>query len=107
MSTVPNQEEELKGGHPPAVKVGGGVRITQRKEQEEPKSKEEVEEEKRLQAVAAAAAHDQRVLIAGAPSKGDKDFSVEAVKSFHEKPLPTVQMPHTQNEHFINQPRRH
>jgi len=108
MASTNPEEPELKAGHAPAVKVGGGVRITQNKNQEnEQKTKEELEEEKKLQKQAAVvAANERRMLIAGAPTKGDKDFTTEAVKSFHEKPEPTVQPPHVPQQHHLFQPRK-
>jgi len=80
---------ELKGGHAPAVKAGG-MRVAQHKpskpeEKPAPAAAEEGDEE---QAVAVKE-KPASVMIAGFESQGDKDFPPAAVKSFHEKPMPT------------------
>jgi len=109
MSAANNDAAELKGGHPPAVKVAGGVRITQHKHAEESKTKEELDEEKQFEKqeqAAAALQSDHRTNVSGVVAKGDKDFPPQAVKAFHEKPLPAVQHAHAPIHHHVQQPRK-
>jgi len=84
-------KEELKGGHPPAVKVGGKrvvqhphVHTDTQKKDEREAEEEEFQTEK---------ADDAPVLVSGAVSKGDKDFTPAAVKVAHEKPHPCNEKP--------------
>jgi len=79
---------ELKGGHAPAVKAGG-MRVAQHKpskpeEKAAPAAENEGEDE-----TVAVKDKPTNVVIAGFESQGDKDFPPAAVKSFHEKPMPT------------------
>jgi len=107
-ATTNKEAADLKGGHAPAVKVGG-VRIVQHKQppkEAEPTPKEKEEEEE----LAKPNPNDEhKVIISGVVAKGDKDFPPEAVKSFHEKPLPAkdiqTHQPSYQQQHHINQPR--
>ncbi|KAG8337095.1 hypothetical protein J6590_031072 [Homalodisca vitripennis] len=48
------------------------------------------------------------VTISGAPVRGHADFPVEAVQSFHEKPLPThdSRPAHSSKPQQIHQPRK-
>jgi len=108
-ATANKEPVDLKGGHAPAVKMAGGVRITQHKQppketETTPKEKDEEFEEP----TKPNPNDEHKVIISGVVAKGDKDFPPEAVKSFHEKPLPTkeVQQPHVQSHHHINQPRK-
>ncbi|XP_070569890.1 death-associated protein 1 homolog [Ptychodera flava] len=81
-----SEDPELKGGRAPAVKAGG-MRITQSKhahpEKPEKPTKEEVEEYGDQ-----SSSPKSSVVIAGAVTKGDRDFPPEAVKVTHEKPVP-------------------
>jgi len=107
----PDANDKL-AGHPPAVKVAGGVRITQNKvvhREEEPKPVPKEGEEPEEEAPAPPP-DDRRVLISGVLTKGDKDFPPEAIKAFHEKPMPSREPYHGMSpraqQHVIQQPRK-
>lgn len=104
------EEVELKAGHPPAVKAGG-MRVSRHRQTssgedvatkpvEEADQADQEEEETTQQ-------EKPSIVIAGALTKGDKDFPPEAVKQYHEKPLPSKEQrpPNPQQKHNINQPR--
>lgn len=110
----PTASPDLKGGRPPAVKVGG-MRVVQHKrvtsesekvEGEKPvdaEPKEEntetdvTEKDQSTEEVASASYH-----------KTDRDFPKEAVTSFHVKPLPGKDFNAHQKpqHHHIQQPRK-
>lgn len=46
------------------------------------------------------------VQVSGAPQKGNADFPVEAVQSFHDKPLPTHDKGAPSKPVVIHQPRK-
>ncbi|XP_013774369.1 death-associated protein 1-like [Limulus polyphemus] len=108
-STEENQE--LKAGHPPAVKVGG-MRITQHKPSiheklAEPPKKEEEEEEEEEEAQVSKSPPKQQLMISGALARGDSDFPPEAVRAFHEKPTPSKDNRNISNKPaVIHQPRK-
>ncbi|XP_022326518.2 death-associated protein 1-like [Crassostrea virginica] len=103
------EESDLLAGHPPAVKVAGGMRIVQHKhEKGDNQSREEKKEQEEEYGTVEAKAdkHHQSLLLAGAVTKGDKDFPPAAVKSYHEKPLPTHDnRPPPNKAQIIQQPR--
>ncbi|BES99813.1 death-associated protein [Nesidiocoris tenuis] len=100
MSSPP---KELKAGHPPAVKAGG-MRITQHKS---PKSTEvKLNDEEIINPLKPPQASEKAISISGAPSHGNRDFPAEAVQSFHQKPQPSHEQPHTAKPMNIQQPRK-
>lgn len=87
-------EEELKAGHPPAQKVGG-MRVAQHKPRTTSSSesgdkdskptneeKEEFGEDKPLKPASA-------IVVSGAVASEGTAYPAEAVKAFHDKPMPT------------------
>ncbi|XP_052079422.1 death-associated protein 1-like [Mytilus californianus] len=105
-----SQDAELKGGHAPAVKVGGMRVVTHQKNEKvegatPPPTKEEIEEFG--ESAPKSDKHHTSVLISGALSKGDKDFPPEAVKAYHDKPLPTHDNRPNQKPQIIHQPNKH
>ncbi|KAK9497621.1 hypothetical protein O3M35_004313 [Rhynocoris fuscipes] len=100
-------EQELKGGHPPAVKVGG-MRITQHKNPKSGSNDSKLPEESELNsALTVPNSVDKTITISGAPVRGNQDFPAEAVQSFHSKPVPSRELPHhDQRQNIIQQPRK-
>ena len=101
------EETELKAGHPPAVKAGG-MRIARThrnsaSEKTEPQVAENKEEEEEFEQPKKQ--EKSNIVIAGVQTKGDKDFTPEAVRQFHDKPLPSKEKPHMKVQQNINQPR--
>lgn len=109
---------DLKAGHPPATKVGG-MRVVQHhhkakdgaagdaKSGTSPPKKSVDDDEKEEFGEDKPAKPQANVVISGAKATEDSAFPTEAVKAFHEKPLPT----HQQNAHaakpkVIQQPRK-
>jgi hypothetical protein len=100
---------DLKAGHAPAVKVGGMRVVQHKKEGEKPEAVALTPEEEAEFGTSPPKAdrHNQSQLVSGAVTKGDKDFTTQAVKSFHEKPAPThdVKPRQPQQTQHIHQPR--
>lgn len=108
MSDTQQEESDLLAGRPPAVKAGG-MRIVQHKHEKGDGSQsreEKKEQEEEFGTVDVKGdKHHQSLLLSGAVTKGDKDFPPEAVKSYHEKPLPTLDNRPPTKQHAIQQPR--
>jgi len=106
MSSPGKEDTEMKAGHPAAVKAGK-MRITQHKSPAEKIEKPEVEDEEEFPdetGVTKSEKHNQSILIAGAVTKGDKDFTADAIKSYHDKPQPAKERRPMQPPHHIQQP---
>lgn len=96
-----NEEPELKAGHPPAVKAGG-MRVARTHHSSTGES-----------AAAKVDAEEQEEYADPVPkdNKGDSDFPPDAIKQFHDKPVPTKvnrqpgHQPNQQLNRNINQPR--
>jgi len=105
MSEVENQE--LKGGHAPAVKVGG-VRVVQHKPAKPDKTPtaKPTEEEIAEFGEDGKEKKDGEVIVSGAVTDVAQAFPKEAVKAFHEKPVPTHQMATSPKPKIIQQPKK-
>jgi len=112
----PTASPDLKGGRPPAVKVGG-MRVVQHKRASESEKPEKAEEEKPVDAEAKDENTETEVtekdpstdqVAASSYHKTDRDFPKEAVSSFHVKPLPGKDFNAHQKpqHHHIQQPRK-
>ncbi|TRY64177.1 hypothetical protein TCAL_10322 [Tigriopus californicus] len=103
-----NENQELKAGHPPATKVGG-MRVVQHKPPKEdtpPKMTAEEKEEFGEDPKKPSGGGASSVVVSGVEIKDSDAFPKEAVKSFHEKPLPTHQKVDSHQPTIIHQPRK-
>jgi len=100
------EETELKGGHPPAVKAGG-MRVARNKQNStgDKAEKTEMTKEEQEQYGTSPPKVDKNVVVSGALIKEDKAYPPEAVKQFHEHPLPSKECRPVQHKHNINQPK--
>ncbi|KAL8587720.1 hypothetical protein ACOMHN_020938 [Nucella lapillus] len=82
---------DLKGGHAPAVKVGGKRVVQHKKEPEkaEQPAMTAEEEEEFGTSPPKSDKHHSTAVVSGAQTKGDKDFPAQAVKVYHDKLQPT------------------
>jgi len=87
------QGVELKGGHEPAKIVGGRRIVTRDRHSESedkapPKKSEQTEEEKE-EFGEDKPVKQSSVVISGAKASDELSFPKEAVKAYHDKPMPT------------------
>lgn len=86
---------ELKGGHEPAKMVGGRRIVTRERHSESEdktppkKTAEQTEEENEEFGEDKAVKAASSVVISGAKSTEEAAFPKEAVKAYHDKPVPT------------------
>jgi len=91
----PKEGVELKGGHEPAKMVGGRRIVTRERHSESEdkgaakKATEQSDEEKQEFGEDKPVKAASSVLISGAKSSEEAAFPKEAVKAYHEKPMPT------------------
>jgi len=105
MSEVDHQE--LKGGHAPAVKVGG-MRVVQHKpaKAEEKPADKPTDEEVAEYGEDGKEKKDGDVIVSGAVTGEAQAFPKEAIKAFHEKPVPTHQKTTNPMPKIIQQPKK-
>lgn len=97
---------DLKGGHAPALKVGGMRVVSKPRVSESEKPAEKTKEEGEEELVDEVVKDDKKALVSGAVTGEEEAFPKEAVKSFHEKPQPTHENKHAQKPKIIQQPRK-
>jgi hypothetical protein len=101
-----SSEVEMKAGHPPAVKAGG-MRVARPRQTStgESKEKPEMTKEEIEEFGTSPPKTEKQVLVSGAVAKEEKAFPPEAVKHYHDKPLPSKEVSHAPVKHNINQPK--
>jgi ABC-type phosphate/phosphonate transport system substrate-binding protein len=105
-SKMSSSEVEMKAGHPPAVKAGGmRVARTRQTSTGEGKEKPEMTKEEIEEFGTSPPKTEKQVMVSGALAKEEKAFPPEAVKQYHEKPLPSKDLRPIQTKHSINQPK--
>jgi len=106
MSSTAAEDPVLKAGHPPAVKAGG-MRVARHRQSStgDKTDKTEMTKEEQEEYGSSPPKVDKQVLVSGAVAKEDKAYPPEAVKHFHEHPLPSKEMRPVQHKHNINQPK--
>ncbi|XP_023329185.1 death-associated protein 1 [Eurytemora carolleeae] len=96
--------QDLKGGHAPALKVGG-MRVVQKAPREDKSESpvkptdEEIEEfgeDKKEK--------NADIVVSGAKMGVEEAFPKAAIQAFHEKPVPTHQMGASNKPKIIQQP---
>jgi len=101
------EKSDVLSAHPPAVKAGG-MRIVQNKAHLSQKKDGPVPkpEEESVLKVSTSPPKQATVQVSGATQKGNADFPVEAVQSFHDKPQPTHDKGAPSKPIIIHQPRK-
>jgi hypothetical protein len=103
--SAPAEDSDLKGGHAPAVKAGGmRVARVQKNSTGDTKDKAEMTKEELELYGTSPPKVDKQVLVSGIMAKEDRAYPPEAIKQFHEHPLPSKEHRPIQQRHNIHQP---
>jgi len=99
---------DLKGGHAPAQKVGGMRVVTKPRvsESEKPVDKAKAEDGEEEQIDEVEKEDKKKVVVSGAKTGEEEAFPKEAVKAYHEKPLPTHEKGSLNKPKIIQQPKK-
>lgn len=100
-----SKKQDLKAGHPPAVKAGS-MRITQRHVPSH-ETASIVPDDENNAALKVSTSPPKTTTISGAPVRGYADYPPEALHCILEKPVPTVECRSNQSRaNVIHQPRK-
>lgn len=105
MSSPDSKADYLKGGHAPAVKAGG-MRIVQHKRCTDKPEVLSSQDQEQYSESTKSDKKNQTIVVSGAVIKGNRDFSPDNVKLFHEKPLPAHEKRPMHTQYAIQQPRK-
>merc|ERR1719175_431538 len=89
-----DEKDEMKGGHPPAQKVGGMRVVSHRRDSESAKETPSKDGDKKAAGdeefgVDKPVKAPSSVVVSGAKASEDTAYPKEAVQAYHEKPVPT------------------
>lgn len=98
-----DQQEHLKAGHGPALRVGN-MRVKTHKRDASKERVRKSSENEELEEISTSP--KQHLVISGAVTKGDQDFPPEAVKAFHEKPHAHCDFRNQHKSNIIQQPKK-